>query len=88
MTDASTANKNKPPRKGAPAIEGALSPEAKMRMKKTAELGKKTLKIVILLVLLGIICISSFLWYVFYGPRWGTMHYGVCKIFAERHVFL
>ena len=86
MNDPVTGNNKTPPKKGAPAVEGALSVEARDRMKKTAELGKKTLKIVILLVILGIICASSFLWYLFYGPRWGTMHYGVCKVFAERFV--
>lgn len=46
----------------------------------------KSLKIAIILGLLFIFLACSFLWYVFYGPRWGTMHYGVCKVFAERHI--
>lgn len=86
MNDVKPPNAEQAPKRGAPAVEGSMSPQAKQRMQKTANLGKKTIKTIIILVFVVALGASAFLWYVFYGPRWGTMHYGICKVFAERFV--
>lgn len=64
--------------------ESAVTPSKKTKSKKS--LGIQALKFGTLGVLLVIFGVGGFLWYIFYGPRWGTMHYGVCKVFAERWV--
>ncbi len=66
----------------------ASPPHPAMRnsSKNAKAMGLKALKYMIIGVIVVIFGISAFLWYVFYGPKWGTMYYGVCKVFAERMV--
>jgi hypothetical protein len=37
-------------------------------------------------ILLVALAVAGFFWYVFYAPRYGTIHYGICKVFAERQI--
>ena len=62
------------------------APASAKKPKSKKSLGIQALKFGTLGVLLVIFGVTGFLWYIFYGPRWGTMHYGVCKVFAERWV--
>ncbi len=85
MNKASPPNHNKK-QKGAPAVEGAMSAEAQDLVKNKSSSAAKALKIMFMIVVFLVFAVSAFLWYVFHGPQWGTMYYGVCKVFAERYV--
>jgi hypothetical protein len=62
-----------------------IEPADKMK-KLSAGVSVRSLKIAAVVVLVIILGIIGFFWFVFYGPKWGTMHYGVCKVFAERMI--
>lgn len=83
------APKNKPDSKQAPpksTAKGKKPAQKKAAPKTKKAMRMQALKFIFIGVVLFILGASGFLWYVFYGPRWGTMHYGVCKVFAERWV--
>ena len=58
----------------------------KSKNKKNNNLTIQLIKYGILGILVFVMLVSGFLWYVYYGPRWGTMHYGVCKVFTEKYI--
>ncbi|MCB9964141.1 MAG: hypothetical protein H6855_06125 [Rhodospirillales bacterium] len=65
------------------------NPPKKNGTKKGNRSAKKKLspvKILVLLAVLAVLGITGFLAYVFYGPRWGPIHYGICKVFVERYI--
>jgi hypothetical protein len=39
-----------------------------------------------ILLALVVLLITGWLLYYAYGPRWGSIHYGICKVFAERYI--
>ncbi len=84
MTDEKNINRQRPPNPDLQQTDPAAL--RKQEQQKRKNIAQKSLKYTLLGILAIALALSAFIWYVFYGPRWGTMHYGVCKVFAERYI--